>query len=230
MRPAPRRPSGCKNLGQHAAAADRAAGTARHFLQFGITGHSVLHQRSIRRLARIGGIQARLIRQDDQCIGLDQIGHQRAQRIVVAEADFVDGDGVVFVDDGDGVEVEQGTQGTACIEVALAVGQVVVRQQHLRGMQMMFREARFVHLHQAHLANCGSRLQFVDGSGTLGPAQSLHAFSDGTTGDQHHLAPESRQLCNLLRPRVDGGLIQAAPVIGDQAGAHLDDNRARTGQ
>ena len=56
-------------------------------------------KRALRVLARIGRIQAALIGEDHQHVGLDQVGHQRAQRVVVAELDFVGDDGVVLVDD-----------------------------------------------------------------------------------------------------------------------------------
>ena len=128
--------------------------------------------------ARVAREQAGLIGEDDQRIGLDQVGDQRAQRVVVAELDLVGGDGVVFVDDRDDAELEQRAQRRARIEIALPVGEVVVRQQHLRGVQAVCAEARFVGLHQAHLADRGGGLQFVQLARPALPAQALHAFGD----------------------------------------------------
>jgi hypothetical protein len=91
-----------------------------------------LRARTWRRvLARVGRVQALLVGQDDQRIGLDQVGHQRAQRVVVAELDLVVDDRVVLVDDRHHAQLEQGEQRRARVEVALAVGQVGVREQHL---------------------------------------------------------------------------------------------------
>ena len=45
--------------------------------------------------------EARLVGEDHQRVGFDQIGDQRAERVVVAEPDLVDRDGVVLVDDRD---------------------------------------------------------------------------------------------------------------------------------
>ena len=50
-------------------------------------------------LRGIGGIQAGLVGEDDQHVGFDQVGDQRAQRVVVAELDLVGDDRVVLVDD-----------------------------------------------------------------------------------------------------------------------------------
>ena len=82
-------------------------------------------------LARVGGVEAVLVGEDDQRIGLDQVGDQRPQGVVVAEFDLVGDDGVVFVDDGDDAEFEQRAQRGTRIEIAFAVGEVGMGQQHL---------------------------------------------------------------------------------------------------
>ncbi len=61
-------------------------------------------------LARIGGVQASLIRQDDQRVALDQVGDQRTQRVVVAELDLVGDDRVVLVDDRHHAQAQQRQQ------------------------------------------------------------------------------------------------------------------------
>ncbi|BEU66124.1 hypothetical protein MAFF301069_06790 [Ralstonia pseudosolanacearum] len=180
-------------------------------------------------LARIGGVQATLIRQDDQRIAFDQVGDQRAQRIVVAELDLVGDDRVVLVDDRHHAEAQQGQQRRARVQVALAVSQITMRQQHLRRADTVPRELRFVHLGQAHLSDGGSGLQLVDLLRPPGPAQPLHAFGDGAGAHQHDLLAGRAQRRDLRGPAGDGGLVEAAAVIGDQAGTDLDDEAARIG-
>jgi hypothetical protein len=80
------------------------------------------------------------------------------------------------------------TQGRARIQVALAIGEVGVREQHLRTAQTMGAQLRLVDLRQAHLAHGGSCLQLVDFMRTHGPAQALHALGDRAARDHHHLA------------------------------------------
>ena len=54
-----------------------------------------------------------------RCVGVDQVGDQGAQGVVVAELDFVGDDGVVLVDDRHNAQFEQGDGGRAGVEVAL---------------------------------------------------------------------------------------------------------------
>ena len=165
-----------------------------------------------------------LVGQDHQRIGFDQVGHQRAQGVVVAELDLVGDHRVVLVDDRDHAQAQQGGQGRTRVEVAFAVGQVGVRQQHLRGAQAVRAEARLVDLREAHLPYRGAGLQFVDVGGTRLEAEAQHAFGDRAGADQHDLFAERAQGGNLRGPARDGGVIEAAAVVGDQRGADLDDD------
>ena len=73
---------------------------------------------------RIGGVQALLIGQQNQQVGIDQVRHERRQIVVVADLDFLGRDDVVFVDDRDDLALEQREQRVARVQVALAVGQI----------------------------------------------------------------------------------------------------------
>ena len=53
----------------------------------------------------------------NQQVGLDQVGDQGAQRVVVAEPDLVGGDRVVLVDDRDDVVLDQLFE---CVEIGRA--------------------------------------------------------------------------------------------------------------
>ena len=106
---------GGQDLGQHAAFGDVAAGLAAHLLQLRRAGLGYAHQLGRWVLARIARIQTGLVGEDDQAIGLDQVGHQRPQRVVVAELDLVGDHGVVLVDDRYHAQREQGAQGRSRI-------------------------------------------------------------------------------------------------------------------
>ena len=54
-------------------------------------------------------------------------------------------------------------------------------------------------------------------------AESLHAFGNRTGAHQHDFLAERAQLCDLRRPFCDRRMIEAAPVVGDQRRADLDD-------
>ena len=153
-----RSPLGCKNLGDHAATPNAGARAAGHGLKRRITRAGLFDQLRRRILARVGAEQAGLVGQDDQSVCLDQIGDQSAQRVVVAELDFVVDDRVVLIDDGDHAQPDQGEQRGAGIEVTFPIGQIRVGQQHLGAAQTVFPQLGLVHLRQAHLSDRSSCL------------------------------------------------------------------------
>nr|GEU28071.1 probable solanesyl-diphosphate synthase 3, chloroplastic [Tanacetum cinerariifolium] len=153
-----------------------------------------------------------------------QVRHQRAERIVVAELDFVGDHRVVLVDDRHDTEAQQGGQRGPGVQVAFAVGQVGVREQHLRRAEAVGAEAGLVDLRQAHLANGRAGLQFVDVVRAALEAEAQHAFGNRARRHQHHLLAQRAQGGDLRRPAGDGGMVEAAAVVGDQRRADLDDD------
>ena len=70
--------------------------------------------------AGIGGEQAGGVGEQDQQVGVEQVGHEGGEAVVVAEADLVVGDGVVLVDDRYDAELEQPVEGPPGVQVLLA--------------------------------------------------------------------------------------------------------------
>jgi kynureninase len=165
-------------------ATDRAAAAAGHRLERRVAGAAFTDQPGRRIAARVGAEEAGLIGQDHQRIGVDQVRDQRAERVVVAELDLVGHDRVVLVDDRHDGQAEQRQQRRARVQVAAAIGQVGVREQHLRSADAMGREAALVRLHESHLADCRCGLQLVHRGGTPDPAEPLDAFGDRAGRDQ----------------------------------------------
>ncbi|MNI55808.1 hypothetical protein D3C73_1107800 [compost metagenome] len=128
-------------FGLHATTTQRPTCTARHRIERRIIGARLVDQLGVRIVARIGVEHAIAIREDHQQIGFDQVGHQRRQGVVVAEADLISDHGVVFVDHRNHFQFNQGTQRAAGIQVALAVRQVVMGQENLRGVPIMLGKA-----------------------------------------------------------------------------------------
>jgi hypothetical protein len=81
--------------------------------------------------ARIPVVEAVDVAQDDEQVGVDQVGDQGREVIVIPELDLLDHDGVVFVDDRDDAELQEAQQGVAGMEVAIAVGEVVAGEENL---------------------------------------------------------------------------------------------------
>ena len=189
-----------------------------------------MHKNSARVTPGVGGKHALLVSQDHQGVGLDQVGHQRAKGVVISKFDFIGNHRVVLIDHWHHAELEQGQQGGAGIEVALAVGQIGVCQQHLGTAQTVFAQLGLVHLRQAHLPNGRCRLELMDFIGAVAPAQPLHSLGDGATGDHDDFAPTTHQLRQLAAPLPNRRLVEASAIVGHQARAHLDHNAAGIAQ
>ena len=86
------------------------------------------------------------------------MGHLGRQRIVVAYADFIHGDRIVFIDDGDHAEPDQRIQGVACIEKPPPIGEVVVGKQNLRHLDVEPLKRFFVCPYEPALADRSGRL------------------------------------------------------------------------
>jgi hypothetical protein len=96
------------NLGDHAASRNRRTGAACDCLQTGVACPHGREQGGRGVAARISGKESLLVGEDHQRIGIDQVGDQRAQRVVVAKLDLVGHDRIVLVDDRHNSEFEQG--------------------------------------------------------------------------------------------------------------------------
>ena len=95
-------------LGHHAAAAVAWLGVAGHGLDLGRDAGDLGNHGCARVRARIGGVDAVYVREQDQGVGADHGGDAGAQAVVVADADLVGGNRVVLVDQGHGAEPKQG--------------------------------------------------------------------------------------------------------------------------
>ena len=108
--------------------------------------------------ARIGGVEAVHVRQQDQQIRARQLGRPRRQPVVVAVTDLLGRHRVVLVDDGDDAVGQQGVDGGAAVQPAATAFGVVTRQQHLTGDQTVRLQRRRPGRHQQGLPDRGRRL------------------------------------------------------------------------
>ena len=116
-----------QQFGAHAAASQRPR-AAGHVQQTRIAGLAPsCTSLAVSILARVTFVKARLVGEDHQQIGFHQVRHQRRQGIVIAKTDFFGRHGVVFVYHRHDTEPEQGVERAARVEVAVAVGEVIVR-------------------------------------------------------------------------------------------------------
>ena len=110
--------------------------------------------------------------EEHERVGVDEVGDEGGEPVVVAEADLARGDGVVLVDDGQHAEVEQPLEGAAGVGVVRAPGDVVGGEQHLTDGDVVPGERLGVGGEQGALADRGRGLlgREVAGAGGSGRA------------------------------------------------------------
>ena len=111
----------------------------------------LLDQRGRRIEARIGGEQARRVGEQHEQVGVDEMGDERGEPVVVTEANLVVGDGVVLVHHRQHAELQQPPNGPARVQVLLAHTEVERREQHLPRHDAELRERPVVDTHEAAL-------------------------------------------------------------------------------
>ena len=118
---------------------------------------------------------------------------------------------------------EQRAQRRARVEIALAVGEVVVREQHLRGAEAVL--AKRDSYTWTSPSGRPRRRPAARASRAAGrPAQPLHALGDRAARDQHDLAAAARTSAAICRPSRRRPRVEAAAFVGDEARADLDDD------
>ena len=71
------------------------------------------------------------IGQDDEEVGLDEVGDQGREVVIVPELDLIHHHRIVLIDDGNDPELKKGQQGIAGIQEPLPVAQVIAGEENL---------------------------------------------------------------------------------------------------
>ena len=124
-------------LARHSAAAPPRTGTTGDGFERGVDLDDLLDQRRLLVETGIGGEQPGRVGQHEQQLGADEVRDECREPVVVAVSDLVVGDGVVLVDHRDDTELEQPTERLAGVEVLRPVPEVVGREQHLSGDEVV---------------------------------------------------------------------------------------------
>jgi hypothetical protein len=121
--------------------------------------------------------------------------------VVVAEFDFIDGHGVVLVDDRDDTPFEQGEEGVADVQETLPVGDIAHRKEDLADEEAVFSKGIGVDPHQTALADRRGRLLLGDALELPGDSQAVFTGGDGAGAYENDLIaalPERRDIVDKL--------------------------------
>ena len=179
--------------------------------------------------AGVGGVEPFDDAEQDEERGLEQVGDQGGEVVVVAEADLGDADGVVLVDDRQAAPLDQGDDGVAGVEVAGAAVEVAGRQQELGRGDAVRRQTVLPGAHEKSLADRGTCLELAQVGGPAAQAEPADAGADGPGRDEHDLAAGGTQALHLVGQRPHPAAVQRAAGVGQHVGADLDHHRMGQG-
>lgn len=162
--------------------------------------------------------------EDDEEIGGEEGGDEGGEAVVVTELEFGDGDGVVFVDDGDEAAAEEGEEGIAGVEVAGVIGEVLVGEEDLGDAEVVMTEEGLVHGHEAALSDGGAGLELGDFAGAGVVAEDAHAGADGAGGDEDRFEAGGAEGGELGDELGELDLVGAFAGVGEDAGTEFDDD------
>jgi hypothetical protein len=164
--------------------------------------------------------------EQDEGVGFPKAGDAGGELVVVAEAQLLDGDAVVFIDDGDDLgELQQALQCGFDPQGTLFLGQIFVRDEELGHVQAVVAQQIFIRVHEVGLTHGGQRLERGHVAGAGGHLQRLKPGGHGTAADHHDAMPgllhqgdgldELAQLHRIRLGRVE---------LGQNAGTEFEDD------
>ena len=193
----------------------------------GVIASTVARWRAVGIAARVGGVEAVDVGEEDQGLGRGHHGDPGREPVIVAEADLARGHGVVLVDDRDHAQAQQGLQRGAGVEIAAAGLGVVQRDQHLADAQAAAAEALLIGVGEDDLAHRGRRLLLLQPVRAPLEAERATAQCDRARGDDDHLLAAGGEHGDVGGKAVEPGLAYAPFLVDQQRAADLDDDPAR---
>ena len=154
---------------------------------------------------------------------LGDIGDHGGQVVVVAEFDFIHGDGVVFVDDGDDAPFHQGRKRVADVEKPFAVGEVAHGQQDLGHVEAVLAECVGIDAHEPALADGRSGLFLGHALQGAGNSHAVLARGDGSGRHDDDMVTFPGQFDDFIDELLDEVQVQAVRT-GQDGAADLDDD------
>ena len=164
------------------------------------------------------------VRQEDEQVRIDEAADHGRQGVVVADFIFVDGDDVIFIDDGNDAHVEQGQQGVAGVHEFAPVLGIHAGQEDLADDLAVFAEKPFIRMHEDALADGGEGLLFPDRPGPVVHMEGCQAGVGGAGADEEHLLALVLEVRQFPDQVFHALVVQFPRRMGNGAGPDLDDD------
>lgn len=172
----------------------------------------------------VGGVKPVNIGQQDQQVCLHAHGHHGGQGVVVPDPHFLGGHRVVFVDDGQGLQVQQTAHGVVKVLKAVRVIHIGGGEQNLGHGVIVLGKGLVIGIHELTLSHGGGGLL---GGGVLGPVgegEFARPHADGPGGDQDDLMTGVFQVTEDPAQFLHPPDVQQARGVGQGGGADFHHN------
>ncbi len=133
--------------------------------------------------ARIFRIESVDVRENHQQVRIGQVSHFAREGVVVTDPDFIDRDGVVFIDDGHDAETDECRECMAGVQKSAAISEILVGEQNLRHVNIETFKRFFISPHEPALPHGCGRLLDREALGILLQLQLSDAGDNGTGRD-----------------------------------------------
>jgi hypothetical protein len=155
---------------------------------------------------------------DDGQIGADHAAEVGSEGIVIAEFEFVDGYGVIFIDHGEDISGEESFDTVHGIEMAFSGPEVIGSDQELSGAEPVFETFLFVKGHEFDLSHSGKGLNIREVMWAFFQSEQFHTHTDGAGRNENDLSAGLSDGGDLSDQAWDG------LRIGKQSGPGFNDN------
>ena len=164
--------------------------------------------------------------QQDEEPGVHQLGDLGGETVIVSEAEFLDGDRIILVDDRDDTGGgEQLGKGDAGIATAARIEDVVMGEEQLGGTKPVAREMPRVGVHEGRLAHGSAGLLAGKVGGALRELQGIDSRGDGGAGNNNAGNAGGHKARDLTAESAKLRFVErAAPLAGEDACAELEDD------
>ena len=219
---------GRRHLRGHAPAPPHRARRRRPAPRAGLVDlDDLLDERRRRVEAGVGREQAGRVGEQHEQVGVDEVGDEGGEAVVVAEADLVVGDGVVLVDHRDDAELEQPLQRAAGVEVLRPDDEVerapaAPARPPARGGERRGRRRAMSRLWPTAETACRVRASRGRRSPPSPRAGRPAAMAPDVTATTWW--PSARSPASSAHERLDGATRRSALVVGDRRRADLGDD------
>ena len=153
--------------------------------------------------------------------------HHSAEGIVVTDDDLTGGNGVVFIDDGQGVELQQTEEGVFEVLLPLLVGNILRRHKDLGHRVIVGGEEAVIGVHELTLSHGGGSLLGRDVGRSSAKRELAYAHADSARGHQHHLMACIFQITQHTAQQLHTAHVHQTRAVSQCGSANLNDDSHR---